>query len=295
MTTVSAASNAKPITEDVMTVRRARQGLLIFALFLVPLSLFGYWFNINNTDLPLNVPILPMMFAPGLASILTRLLRREGFADVSFRRRNMKVGNTFLFAYGFPIVVGIVAYGFAFLTGLAKFQPPSFPLAAGSPFARLVAAMALAGTLGVLLSFITSVGEEVGWRGYLLPRMIQAGIPQPILVTSLIWGAWHLPVLFAGVYAMGPSHWLSALCLMVTAVSIGPMLAWLRLRTESIWPCIIVHATWNGLINAGFTQAVQNQAANMWVGESGILVVLTIVIAVLLLKNRLKPEQPFSL
>ena len=295
MTTFSAASKAKLITEDAMTVRRARQGLLLFAAFLIPLSLFGYWFNINNTDLPLNVPILPMMFAPGLASILTRLLRREGFADVSFRHRNMKVGNTFLFAYGFPIVVGVVAYGFAFLTGLAKFEPPSFPLAVGSPLAKLVAGLALAATLGVLLSFITSVGEEIGWRGYLLPRTIQAGIPQPILVTSLIWGAWHLPVLFAGVYAMGPSRWVSALCLMVTAVSIGPMLAWLRLRTGSIWPCILLHATWNGLINAGFTLAVQNHTENMWVGETGIIVVLTLVIAVLLLKNKLKPEEPFSL
>ena len=295
MTTFSATSKAKPITDHAAAVRRARQGLLVFASFLIPLSLFGYWFNINHPDLPLNAPILPMMFAPGLASILTRLLRREGFADVSFRRRNMKVGNTFLFAYGFPLIVGVVAYGVAFLTGLAKFEPPSFPLAEGSPFTKLAAGLALAATLGVLLSFVTSVGEEVGWRGYLLPRMIQADISRPILITSLIWGAWHLPVLFAGVYAMGPSHWVSAICLMVTAVSIGPMLAWLRLRTGSIWPCIILHATWNGLINAGFTQAVQNHAENMWVGETGILVVATLVIAVLLLRKKLKPEQPFDL
>ena len=45
----------------------------------------------------------------------------------------------------------------------------------------------------------------MGWRGYLLPRMIEARIPQPILLSSLIWGAWHLPILFAGVYAVGPS------------------------------------------------------------------------------------------
>src|SRR6266540_3587422 len=119
-------------TDDEMQVRRARQGLLVFAVFLIPLSLFGYWFYINQKDLPLNVPVLPMMFAPGLASIITRLLRREGFADVSFRRRDMKVGNTLLFAYAFPIVVGVVAYGFAFLSGLAKFAPPSVPLAEGS-------------------------------------------------------------------------------------------------------------------------------------------------------------------
>jgi CAAX protease family protein len=291
MTTISAASSVKSMGDDGVAVRRARQGLLLFAVFLIPLSLFGYWFNINQTDLPLNLPILPLMFAPGLASILTRLVRREGFADVSFRRHNMRIGNTLLFAYGFPIVVGVVAYGFAFLTGLAKFEPPSFPLAVGSPLAKFAAGLALAGTLGVLLSFISSVGEETGWRGYLLPRTIDARIPQPVLVTSLIWGAWHLPIVFAGVYAMGPSHWVTALNLMITAVVIGALLAWLRIGTGSIWPCILLHATWNGLINAGFTLAVHDHAENMWVGETGIIVVLTLVIAVLLLKNKLKPEQ----
>jgi membrane protease YdiL (CAAX protease family) len=291
MTMFSAASRAKSITGDAIDVRRARQGLIIFAVFLIPLSLFGYWFYINNNDLPLNIPVLPMMFAPGLASIITRLLRHEGFADVSFRRRDMRLGNTLLFSYGFPIVVGIVAYGFAFLSGLAKFAPPSMPLAEGSPLAKFGAGLALAGTLGVLLSLFTSTGEEVGWRGYLLPRMIQARIPQPILVTSLIWGVWHLPVVFAGVYAMSPSHWLTAFNLMVVTVAIGAILAWLRIGTGSIWPCIILHATWNGLINAGFTLAVQDHTENIWVGETGILVVVTLVIAALLLKNKLNPEQ----
>jgi len=291
MTTMSTTSRLNSIAEEAVAVRRARQGILLFAVFLIPLSAFGYWFNVAHNDLPLNFPILPLMFAPGVASILTRLLRREGFADVSFRRRNMKLRNTLLFAYGFPIVVGIVAYGFAFLTGLAKFEPPSFPLAVGSPFAKFAAGLALAGTLGALLSFITSVGEETGWRGYLLPRMLQANIPQPILVTSLIWGAWHLPVVFAGVYAMGPSHWLTAINLMVTAVVIGAILAWLRIRTGSIWPSIILHATWNGLINAGFTLAVQDHAENMWVGETGIVVVVTLIIAAVLLNKKLKPER----
>jgi CAAX protease family protein len=294
MTTVSATSQLKSISSDAMMVQSARQGLLVFFILLVPLSLFGYWFNINHNDLPLNFPILPLMFAPGVASLLTRLVRREGFADVSFRRRNMRLGNTLLFAYGFPIVVGVVAYGFAFLTGLAKFEPPSFPLQVGSPIAKFAAGLALAGTLGVLLSFISSVGEETGWRGYLLPRTIEARVPQPILVTSLIWGVWHLPVVFAGVYAMGPSHWVTALNLMVTAVAVGALLAWLRIGTGSIWPCILLHATWNGLINAGFTLAVQGHDENIWVGETGIIVVVTLVIAVLLLKNKLKPEPPLS-
>src|SRR6266498_670023 len=85
-------------TDDEMQVRRARQGLLVFAGFLIPLSLFGYWFLIK-TALPLNFSIWPLMFAPGLASIITRLVRREDFADVSFRLRGKGMGSTYLLAF----------------------------------------------------------------------------------------------------------------------------------------------------------------------------------------------------
>jgi len=59
---------------------------LLFASILVPLSLFGYWFyRVSNASGPPLVPELPLMVSPALASAITRLLLREGFADVSFR------------------------------------------------------------------------------------------------------------------------------------------------------------------------------------------------------------------
>src|SRR5215217_4994024 len=65
----------------------------------------------------------------------------------------------------------------------------------------------------------------------------------------------------------------------------GVILAWLRLATGSIWPCIFAHAAWNSLINGGFTFATQRATENMWIGETGILVAVTPVIAALLLKR----------
>src|SRR5919197_503781 len=194
MTTNIATPPIVITADDGMQARRARQSLLVFAGFLIPLSLFGYWFyRMMGNDLPV-IPSLPLMLSPGLAAILTRLLRREGFADVSFRLHGNRMRSAFLIAFGLPLVVGAIAYGFAYLSGLAKFDPPPFPVDAGSPLAQFGVILLFAATAGFLLSFPTTAGEEIGWRGYLLPRMIDARIPQPILLTSLIWGAWHLPV-----------------------------------------------------------------------------------------------------
>jgi membrane protease YdiL (CAAX protease family) len=151
-----------------------------------------------GNDMPI-IPSLPMALAPGLASVFTRLVMREGFADVSFRWRGSRMGRAFWVAFGLPVVVGTIAYGFAYLAGLAKFDPPPFPFAVGSPLLQLVVIVLFTGTLGVLLVLPSNGSEEIGWRGYMLPRMIDAHIPQSVILSSLIWGAWHIPVVFAGV------------------------------------------------------------------------------------------------
>ena len=290
MTTGIAIPQVETATGAVQ-VRRARQGLLIFAAFLIPLSIFGYWFYIMMGDALPILPSLPMALAPGLASVFTRLIRHEGFADVSFRWRGLRMRSAFLLAFGLPLVVGAVTYGFAYLSGLAKFDPPPFPVSIGSPLGQLVAILAFSGTVGILLVLLPDAGEEVGWRGYMLPRMIQARVPQPIIVSSLIWGVWHLPVVFAGVYAVGPSRILTAAGLMLAALGFGAILSWMRLSTGSIWPCIFAHAAWNSLINGGFTFATQKATENMWIGETGILVAVTLVIAALLLRRSWNSDQ----
>src|SRR5262245_45969856 len=179
MTTGIAIPQAET-TEDAVQVRRARQGLLVFAGFLIPLSILGYWSYIAMGDALPILPSLPMALAPGLASVFTRLLRHEGFADVSFRWRGNRMGSAFLLVFAFPLVVGAVAYGAAYLFGLARFDPPPFPVAAGSSLGQLLAILAFAGTIGILLVLLPDGSEEIGWRGYMLPRMIEARVPQPI-------------------------------------------------------------------------------------------------------------------
>ena len=289
MTTDIAVSQVETNADPLMQVRRARQSLLTFACFLIPFSLFGYWFNVKLGDALPIIPMLPLALAPGLASVFTRLLRREGFADVSFRLRGPGMGRAYLLAYVLPLVVGSLAYGSAYFFGLAKFDPPPFPIGVGSPLGQLVVILAFAGTVGILLVLLSDGSEEIGWRGYMLPRMIDARLPQPVLLSALVWAVWHLPVLFAGVYAVGPFLWLSAVGLVVSALAAGSILAWLRISTGSVWPCILLHAAWNSMINGGFTFATQKATANFWIGEQGVLVAVTLVIAVFLLKRIWKP------
>jgi membrane protease YdiL (CAAX protease family) len=137
----------------------------------------------------------------------------------------------------------------------------------------------VAATIVTIYSVRTAAGEEIGWRGYMLTRLIDAGLPKPILVSGLIWGLWHVPLILGGVYLVGPPPLLAAVLWMVTATAFSFVFARLRLETGSVWPAITLHSAWNAIIQTAFDPASHGAGAELWIGESGILIALTMIVA----------------
>ncbi|HEX8760894.1 MAG TPA: CPBP family intramembrane glutamic endopeptidase [Pseudonocardiaceae bacterium] len=217
---------------------------------------------------------------------------REGFADVSFRVGGRRGWQAIVVAVIFPIVIGLTVYGIAWMTGLARFAPrpgglvAQLGVASASPVAAFLVMLVAAATIGTIVGILTAAGEEIGWRGYMLTRLIDAGIPHPVLASGLIWGLWHVPIVFGAGYAAGPSPTASALLLVVLATAFGVVFARLRLQTGSVWPAIVLHAAWNSIIQSAFDSARMggdgsplHDAASWWVGESGVLTVIAMIIA----------------
>jgi CAAX protease family protein len=161
---------------DSRTRRRARRGLTIyFAIVLVLFALFE-WIVISRPDID-GPFIAGLMWVPAVASVAARLVLREGFSDVSFRFGGRRELGAVGLALVFPTVIGLVAYGTAWTTGLARFAGPTD--GGASPMVELVIGIALATTLWTALSSILAAGEEIGWRGYMLTRLIDSGVPGP--------------------------------------------------------------------------------------------------------------------
>lgn len=287
---------------DTDTQRQARRSLAIYFAVLVPLTaVFEAIIIITGNFSWSSI----LMFAPAAASVVARLVLREGFADVSFRFGGRRTWKMILLALVFPIVVGLVAYGIAWATGLAQFGPqlPAGLIATlvgevtSSPVMVFVIMLLFATFVGVFPQSLSAAGEEIGWRGYMLMRLIDAGVPRPVLVSGIIWGLWHIPLILAGLYVAGSSPLLSAVLFMVSVVSFGFVIARMRLETGSIWPAIAFHGAWNSNIYGAFDPATMGTGAGatLWVGEAGILTVLTLVVAAVIFSrghwtNRRVPE-----
>ena len=226
-----------------------------------------------------------LMWTPAAASVVARLVLRDGFGDVSFRLGGGRGSKAIGLALIFPIIVGLIAYGIAWTTGLVQFGARPIGLAAPyipnttSPAVVFMINLAVAATVVTVYSARTAAGEEIGWRGYMLTRLVDAGVPKPILTSGLIWGLWHVPLILGGIYLVGPPRMLAALLWMVTATAFSFVFARLRLETGSIWPAITLHSAWNAIIQAAFDPASKGAAAELWIGESGIIVALTMILA----------------
>ena len=244
---------------------RAQKSLLAFFLVLIPLTALTDWKIIHAGGRigDHRAILYCVMWTPMIASFATRLIMREGFTDVSFRFGGKQGLISNLIAWIYPMAVGSIAYGIAWMTGLARYKCPN----SGFLLAGLSAL-----TVGTLKNCLSAAGEEIGWRGYLVPRLLDAGCPRPILVSGLIWGAWHLPVLVAGSYVVsGSGVILSSASFMFSIVFAGYLYAFLRLKSGSVWPAILAHAAWNAITQGLFNQSTAGEFAA--VGESGYLTV----------------------
>ncbi|MGA9119793.1 MAG: CPBP family intramembrane glutamic endopeptidase [Bacteroidota bacterium] len=229
--------------------------------------------------------MIALMWVPAIASVVTRIIRREGFRDVSFRLGGWRGVRAIGLAIVFPAIVGLIAYGVAWGSGLAEFALPANGWFSGisSPPLRFAAVLIASMLLGSLVGVITAAGEEIGWRGFMLTRLVDGGVPHPLLVSGVVWGLWHVPGILSGQYAAGPYPWLSALLFLVLAIGISVFWGKLRLQTGSVWCAVLGHSAWNAVIEGPFTSYTRGSDAALWVGESGIIVVIVVGIVTFVL------------
>jgi len=290
--TTSQLAGSQPIGgQSIPAERAARRQLTLYFSLLVVGSAVLEWLIIRTGE-PIQQHIglaHTLMWVPAMASAICRITFREGIADVSFRIGGAEGWRAIGIAVLFPIVVGIAAYGLAWSAGLVGFDPPTPKRLLGEQLIQMIASLGpvgrfgtyllLAATLGTVVGITSAAGEEIGWRGYMLARLVRAGVPHPLVTSGAIWAFWHVPLIVSGVYAAGPHPVMSAALFVVLVIGMGVAIGVLRLRTGSVWPAVIMHAAWNAIIQGPFDRSSVGPGATVWVGESGILVAFFGVLA----------------
>lgn len=210
--------------------------------------------------------VLALMWCPGTSALITRLVfqhnvRGEGWTIGAPKWLGV--------AYLLPLGYAGLAYGLVWLTGLG-----------GVDLARFKTPIVMFLVVGSLQSLLSATGEELGWRGFLVPTLRQTmSFRRTAIVSGAIWAAWHVPLIIFADYNGGTPSWYSTLCFAVMVVSMGFPFAWLRLRSGSVWPAAVLHASHNLFVQAFFDRVTVNTGPTKWLtSEFGAALALTIAV-----------------
>jgi uncharacterized protein len=228
-----------------------------------------------------------LMWCPGVAALITQFIFNRNVKDLGWRAGKAKY---LLIGYGVPILYGGVVYVIVWLTGLGLLQPEQmavqmaaqYQIHMSSPGIFLSVYLLIAATLGLIMGGIMALGEEIGWRGLLVPELAkETTFTKTALISGGIWALWHLPIiLFSDYNNAGVPVWYGIICFAILAMGISFAMAWLRLKSGSLWPAVILHAAHNLFIQAIFTPLTGNTGITPYIiDEFGIGLAITAVIA----------------
>jgi uncharacterized protein len=145
--------------------------------------------------------------------------------------------------------------------------------------------------ISIVVVTILALTEEIGWRGYLLPR-IQTIVSKrkAALAVGLIHGMFHVPLMvLTTTYNNVGNRWIVVPTVVVTLTAAGVFYAWLKDRSGSVWPVAVAHGTVNVLIDGAAYAAILSPVAFAYTAtESGFVTMVTAMVlgAVLLVRGR---------
>jgi membrane protease YdiL (CAAX protease family) len=240
--------------------------LVTFLVLTFGLSAVFWWLIISAGSLGAHggAYVLGLMWCPGVSALITRLafqhdLRGEGWRWGATRWTAL--------AYVLPLGYATVAYGLVWLTGLGRVDLGRFQTGAATFL-----------VLGTLQSLLSATGEELGWRGFLVPTLARTtSFGRTALISGTIWALWHVPLIVFADYNGGTPTWYSVLCFVAMVVALGVPFAWLRLRSGSVWPAAILHASHNLFVQGFFDRVTVDTGPTRWLtSEFGAALALTV-------------------
>ena len=231
------------------------------------IALTGVWDN--NPLVAMTVANLVFISTPVVANIATRLVTKEGWGGFMLRLNFRRNWRFLLAAWLLPLLATVVGGVIFYLLFPQSFDPDlgvvrkltaSIPSVAAIDPWLIVIFMAIQGVLiTVPINSVVSLGEELGWRAYLLPKLMErfagaehvsrsgmVGARRMALLVGLIHGVWHWPLFFLSTKLDSSSAFPFPLVYLIFTCSMSVLLSWVTLRSGSVWPAAVGH----GAINA---------------------------------------------
>jgi membrane protease YdiL (CAAX protease family) len=244
---------------------------------------------------PSRIYIGALMWCPALAAIITLKLRGRSISSLHWSWANWKDIRS---SYLVPALYVVTTYVLIWLFGLGGFPNEEMVLEWASelglvgigtlnPTIAVVIGLILLGTIGVIRAMATTLGEEIGWRGFFIYELRKVlSFTSVSVVSGIIWAAWHWPII---VY-YGENVMLELATFFVVIISMSFIMTYYTFSSKSLWPAVIFHAVSNVFVQKIFPPLTPKiEGTEHWLGESGIMfAIVTLVFGLYFWRKALK-------
>jgi membrane protease YdiL (CAAX protease family) len=242
--------------------------LLVFLVLLIVCTAAGYWliFRLGRAT--------PIMLAVGVATILTCLARKQKLATLGWGWGDWKYQ---WLSYLLPLLIATLAYVVIWSAGMGGLfnsefvlqQAQDYNLGEWSMGGIIVFHFLLTATYSFFISLPAALGEEMGWRGFLVPELARfMSFTSVALISGFIWSAWHLPLFLMGFYGTdGTPLYYQLFFFFLLLMSNSVTMTYLRFRTDSLWTAVIFHASGNVFMQKFFAPLTLANERTAWFGD----------------------------
>lgn len=259
-------------------------------LFLLVMTLVSVTFNIliikNGGKIEENIPYaVVLIFSPAVTSLIINLIFEKNLHGFGWKWKDTKWQ---FVSYLTPMLYIVGSYLLTILLGFAKINTEEIEKL--GPIGLLM--IPTVGLFGVVFQVL---GEEIGWRGFLMKNLYKKmSFEKASMITGIVWAMFHYPLLIMGNYNNGATPiWYALFFFTVAIMSANTIINWLYIKSGSLWTAIIFHTVHNSLLN-DLNPLIENTSITPYLlTEFGAALAISIFIIALFFKRKVD-ELPSS-
>jgi membrane protease YdiL (CAAX protease family) len=257
-------------------IQDVRKEIVIFLIITLALSAIFYVLVIFGGGMLAQGGLyaLGLMWCPGIAALATRLITHRSLRGMGWGWGKTRYQ---ILSYLIPLLYSLVVYVLVWLLGLGRVIEDLPP--------NLIINLLIGAVVGVLGSCVSALGEEVGWRGLLVPQLAKlTTFTKTCLISGVLWSVWHYPLILFSDYQGGiladydgerVPVWFALICFTVMVLGINIAMNWLRLKSGSLWTAMLFHAVHNYYVQRVFDPLTTDTGITVYIiGEFGVALAL---------------------
>lgn len=264
------------MSKKTFEIKEAWKTIILFLTLLTALSSIAYYAILKLN--PTSIYIGSLMISPALAAFITLKIKKRPISSLPWSLKELKYVKL---SYITPLLYVSIAYTLIWLFGFGNLinteritqWSNELGIAESNQTLVIIVMIFLLLTVGVIKNLGSTLGEEIGWRGFLIFELRKVmSFKSLVIVSGIIWAIWHFPIINL-MYGGGENLLLHMSAFTIMIIGISVILAYYTFKSNSLWPAAIYHSIHNIYIQKICTPlTISNNNTTFWIDEYGFMI-----------------------